>query len=174
MYLAVVQSKISEVFHVEQLNYDSLRARGMFNPTPQLVQGDDGIWRYKKDANLAEYFAKLKKPERSPLEIAIRQAIHVAGRNAKTRNLEFSLTPEDILKIAARHGNVCAVSGLEFDLSGAKNNVRRPYFPSIDRIDNAKGYVRGNVRVVCVAVNVAMNVWGESVLRKIAESMVRR
>lgn len=41
---------------------------------------------------------------------------------------------------------------------------RRPLAPSIDRIDSSLGYTRQNCRIVCAAVNYAMNVWGEDVL----------
>lgn len=36
--------------------------------------------------------------------------------------------------------------------------------PSIDRIDSNKGYVRGNIRIVCYIANLAMSQFGEGAL----------
>lgn len=40
---------------------------------------------------------------------------------------------------------------------------RHPWAPSIDRIDNSKGYTRDNVSVVSLWWNIAKNEWPESV-----------
>jgi hypothetical protein len=40
-----------------------------------------------------------------------------------------------------------------------KNNKtdKNPYQSSLDRIDNNKGYIKGNVRFVCLMFNIARN-----------------
>ncbi len=43
-----------------------------------------------------------------------------------------------------------------------------PFAPSLDRIDSSKGYEEGNVRIVCLMVNLAMNTWGHGPLEKVA------
>jgi hypothetical protein len=87
------------------------------------------------------------------------------GRQRESRKMEFSLTRDDVHRMLVASAWRCAVTGIEFtdELIAGK----RPYAPSIDRIDNARGYVRGNTRVVCVAANIAMNVWGVEVLRRL-------
>ena len=64
----------------------------------------------------------------------------------------------------------CEVSGMK--LHTVWQGKRHPMAPSIDRIDSTKGYVRGNCRVVCYAVNVAMLHWGEDVFGQIATGWV--
>jgi len=66
----------------------------------------------------------------------------------------------------------CAVTGTPLSLK--KVNGRMPFAPSIDRIDSAGDYTMDNVRVVCVAANLAMNVWGERPLREMAKWMVSK
>lgn len=97
-------------------------------------------------------------------------------RNAKKRaaraGLDYSLTPEDVQALWERCGGRCEVTGIEFEFEAMDGKyVRRPFAPSADRIDNAKGYVLGNVQLVCVIVNYAMNTWGEHALMRVAIGM---
>ena len=39
-----------------------------------------------------------------------------------------------------------------------------PWKPSVDRIDSSKGYVRGNVQVVCLIYNLCKHRWSDSVV----------
>jgi hypothetical protein len=86
--------------------------------------------------------------------------IHVARARAKKKRLAFNLCGcrKEICAILDR-GN-CEITRLEFHLGGGR---RRWNSPSIDRIDPGKGYVWGNVRVVCWMTNAAMGDWGEAV-----------
>lgn len=59
--------------------------------------------------------------------------------DAKTKNLSFSLTIEDIII-----PDVCPVLGIPLIFSDKRTNNT----PSIDRIDNTKGYTKDNI-VVC-------------------------
>jgi hypothetical protein len=52
--------------------------------------------------------------------------------------------------------------------------VKHPYGPSLDRINSQKGYVRGNVRLVCTAVNFGLGQWGDEVFLPIAEATTHR
>jgi hypothetical protein len=66
-------------------------------------------------------------------------------------------------------GERCALSGLRFDLRIiGSGKARRPFAPSLDRIDSTGGYTRDNVRLVCQGVNFALNAYGEDTFREIA------
>jgi hypothetical protein len=70
----------------------------------------------------------------------------------------------------AQHGR-CALTGLPFDLREiGTGRARRPFAPSLDRIDGEGGYTKDNVRLVCQAVNFALNRFGEDVFYEIAEA----
>lgn len=93
-------------------------------------------------------------------------ALNAARGRAKTRKLGFDLTLEDI-GLPAR----CAVSGIEFDMSRSfrQGNI---FVPSLDRIDPALGYTKGNVRVVCHGYNLAKHTGTDSDVLKLARAIV--
>ena len=91
--------------------------------------------------------------------------------HAKADGTEFTIEPEDILNVkiretitidgrgrkhysweATEYPKVCSKWGIELDwgMNGLNWNS-----PSLDRIDPTKGYVKGNVRLVCQSYNGA-------------------
>jgi hypothetical protein len=66
------------------------------------------------------------------------------------------------------------LSGIPFEFERRWRGQRRPFAPSLDRINSAKGYVYSNCRLVCVAVNIAMNEWGLEPLLRVARELLKR
>lgn len=92
-------------------------------------------------------------------------------RRAKKLNLSFDLTLTDIeSKISL---GVCELSKLPFDFSVPKNSYTNPYAPSVDRIDNSKGYTKDNIRVVLSSINIALNDHGLKTMLPIFESLLK-
>ena len=96
--------------------------------------------------------------------------------NAKRRGIEARLSEKEFAGLCLAGRGRCALTKIPFswdEIGASGKHRRRPYLPSLDRIDSSKGYVAGNVRLVCVAANLAMNSWGEEVffdiLRRVAE-----
>ncbi|WP_295403742.1 hypothetical protein [uncultured Thiocystis sp.] len=52
-------------------------------------------------------------------------------------------------------------------------STKRPWMPSVDRIDSRLGYTPDNIRLVTVAANLAMGTWGDEVLYKMADAICR-
>lgn len=102
----------------------------------------------------------------------IKRLLDQAKGRAKVIGVPFKLLVEDFQELYEKSGKHCAVSGLPFDIAQIDGVHRRPYAPSIDRIDGMLGYTKDNCRIVCCAVNLAMNDFGENVLWDIATSMV--
>jgi hypothetical protein len=95
-----------------------------------------------------------------------------ARENAKAKNRPYGITPQFVERLMAEQGYCCAVSGIVFD---DKFSYRNPFAPSLDQIRPGAGYLPGNVRVVLVIVNTAMNGWGEEpLLRLIFQSRLAR
>jgi hypothetical protein len=80
-------------------------------------------------------------------------AFYSAQRNAKSSGVLFSLTKNDVLEMFARGGRKCALTGIPFSLERVNGSRRRPFIPSIDRIDSKGGYTADNVRLVIWAMN---------------------
>lgn len=101
-------------------------------------------------------------------ERAMREYMRGVLRKCRQRNpYTLSADVEEDLTRTALSGR-CEITGLPFTLHKPEGYRRRPYAPSVDRIDASKPYQDDNVRVVCVCVNYALNEWGEKVLRQMA------
>lgn len=68
------------------------------------------------------------------------------------------LTVEDLKALWEAQSGECPLTGWKLILPGGSYGWERalsPHSASIDRIDNRKGYIRGNVRFVSVMANIA-------------------
>jgi hypothetical protein len=94
---------------------------------------------------------------------------------ARARNSNLAcMTKEEFGKLWDRAGGRCELTALEFNVDQVGNCVKRPWAPSVDRRDNSKGYEFDNCRLVCTAVNLALNEFGDETLIKIARALVSR
>lgn len=94
----------------------------------------------------------------------IRNLFNDAKRRAKKRDTpSLTMEVEDWFAIYDAQGGKCALSGIEMTFTYDKDHpttnagakyIKWPYNISPDQIDAGKGYVRGNVQLVCSAVNV--------------------
>jgi len=109
------------------------------------------------------------------IDNVLRDGVISCRKRAKLKGIPFLITADMALDLIRAQGYRCAVSGLEFqaDAGAETDSWRGPYRPSLDRIKPRLGYVPGNVRVVLVAVNIAMGEWGEDFLVKIAKAVVK-
>lgn len=92
--------------------------------------------------NKNETSARKKKDRKiNPLKSLLREA----KSRAKVKNLEFNLTIEDLIL-----PTFCPILGIKLEVSNEKFSDNSP---SLDRIDNSKGYVAGNVWVISLLAN---------------------
>lgn len=78
----------------------------------------------------------------------------------KHYDLEFDLSLEDLKQLWESQNGTCPYSKLKMILPESTNHYQTVHSlkkASLDRIDSDKGYVRGNVEFVCLAVNLAKN-----------------
>jgi hypothetical protein len=94
-----------------------------------------------------------------------------AKRRAFERGLEFNITEKSLQEQFARCR--CPVTGILFCLDKHSKWRRNPFSPSIDRIDNNKGYVDGNCRLVIWAYNWMKGQMNDEEILEICKAIVR-
>lgn len=97
----------------------------------------------------------------------------VMRRSASCRGLEVTLTLDDVKQLLKEANYRCTLTGILFSGERIPGVRVRPWIPSIDRLDNSKGYVAGNCRVVCAYVNIAINAFGIDAFKRITRSIRR-
>lgn len=92
---------------------------------------------------------------------------------AKSESLPFNL---DLEWFRSRiEQNTCEVTGLEFEwlqYEGGRKGRRSLFSPSVDRIDNSRGYTKDNCRMVVWGVNLLKNNQNEEDALIVATSWV--
>ena len=79
-----------------------------------------------------------------------------ARRRSKSKNIDFAIELADI-KERLENGH-CEVSGIPFFIGNTNESFKiHPFSPSLDRIDNSKGYLPDNIKLVCFIYNVGKN-----------------
>lgn len=106
--------------------------------------------QYSKDKQDPQKMTKIKKAQ---LNRYPRYARHRMFKNALSRarkhGYEFTIKEEDIII-----PKYCPLLGVEL-VTGTKDDYR--YSPSIDRIDNSKGYTPDNTRIISSMANTMKN-----------------
>lgn len=108
------------------------------------------------------------------VEADLIRAIVKAKARAKVKGIGFDLDLEELLQMLRNQRHRCALTGLDFqpaEIARAKG-LKRPYSISIDRITPGGDYALNNVRLVAIAVNIALLDWGEETFAKIANAYI--
>lgn len=80
--------------------------------------------------------------------------------NAKKRNLDFSVSLEYLTSLFKKQNAQCSLSGLEIKIPmGRYDSVKTT--ASLDRIDNNKGYIPGNVQFVHKNINYMKSIYDQ-------------
>lgn len=96
-----------------------------------------------------------------------------AKQRALLKNIESDMTFENVLDMFKEQDGKCLLTGMKLDFSKKIKGVNyNPLAPSIDKIDASKGYVKGNVRIVAVIVNLSLNGFGDAMFDLMCRSYI--
>ena len=114
--------------------------------------GNLSIWERKRISmeKIPELRDKYLEDKRAEfLRSYKKQVLHRTEVRARTKGLEFNIDENDIVI-----PEICPI--LEVPITvGTKGDYE--YSPSIDRIDNSKGYIKGNIQIISKKANSMKN-----------------
>lgn len=83
--------------------------------------------------------------------------------SSKKKNNAFDVDLDYLKNLWEKQHGICPITKEQLELrTHTSKNVAHPYSASLDRIDNNKGYVKGNVRFVSLIFNYARNNFSDS------------
>lgn len=82
-----------------------------------------------------------------------------SAARARLKGFPHSISAYDIDELLVDQKWRCAITRVPLSPSKGENQGD-PFAASLDRIVPELGYVKGNIRVVCALVNMAMGNWG--------------
>jgi len=113
---------------------------------------------------------RIESEESERLNAHLRIVYAACKTRAKRLGVEFEISFDDVMHMLQKSGWKCAITGHGFSFDRHGNTLKRPFIPSIDRIDSSRGYTRRNCRIVCSIANIAMNAWGDAPLLALIRS----
>jgi len=107
----------------------------------------------------------IKNSDKDYVEYSIRLMVSNAKIRSIAKSLRSDVTCMYVRDMLLSNRWRCAQTNVLFEFDGSGRN---PWQPSLDRIDNKKGYVIGNVQMVCLIYNLAKGMWGPETLEELA------
>lgn len=150
--------------HTREFFHKSSRTRTGLNTVCKVcvvTRTQDYARRFKDKVNKKAKRVRLLYPERSLLVRARQRAL--------TRKLSFNITKEDIIIPL-----VCPILGIPIIKNVGRKLGPPDNRPSLDRIDNNKGYTKDNIVVCSNRANQIKNCGTAEEHQKIAEFMKRK
>lgn len=108
----------------------------------------------KVKAERKRFYSKNKNrinKEYSTIEGFMKTLCYKTRHSSKKRKLPFDLDPDLLLEKWNEQNGLCALS--KFPMTHCRGKGELNYNASVDRINNHKGYTKGNTHLVCRAVN---------------------
>ena len=95
----------------------------------------------------------------TPQHSFLARAITLTRYEAKNRrNLEFDIDLAYLIDILQTQNNRCALTGWELEFThGGGLHRTNPLVCTMDRINNNRGYIRGNIQLTCWKPNKIKN-----------------
>ena len=122
-------------------------------------QSEVSDWQCKKCVSEAKIFS-----ENQPVGDRTR-VYRKFKKGAESRGIEFNLNEEQFYE---NYDETCNLTGWDISISYSKHTA------SVDRIDNSKGYIQGNIQWVHVMVNMCRNKYELDKFIKMCEAVATK
>lgn len=106
-------------------------------------------WRENKEKATVKHLARLHT-----IPGKLTNLITTSRYRCKKSGLEHTIDTKYLNDLYVSQKGLCAISGKEMIIRGKNCAADSPYSISLDRIDSDKGYVHGNVWLVCTGINL--------------------
>lgn len=93
---------------------------------------------------------------------ALAKGLHRARERARNKNRELDITLDDLFLLYHQQRGLCALTWLPMRVDGDFGSTRNPWAPSIDRVDQKRGYTLENVQLTVAIANIAKSDFGET------------
>ena len=120
-----------------------------------------------------DYTRDYRKTHEGKISYELSRRKSDAKKRAKKAGIPFDMTLGDLLLLWEEQDGKCALTGWPL-ATAAKTKLGNPYLLSIDRIVPEKGYVIGNVRLLCWMVNRALGKWGQELFDEMCGLVANR
>lgn len=107
---------------------------------------------YKKEKRKDPIFRKTEGQKQK--ERRVRLWFNTLVHDSKRKNIEHSITVEEVQEIFEKQGGLCYWFGVPL-IPSSKHKY--PQQPSLDRLDRNKGYTKDNVVICCYTANIGRN-----------------
>lgn len=101
-------------------------------------------------------------------DFRINRLVHMAKHRAKSSGVPFDIDKDYMMELWKHNEGKCAILKIPLDLGESDLGKVNPYAPSFDRIVPSLGYTKGNVRIICYQLNVALSEFGLEQFDKLA------
>jgi hypothetical protein len=106
--------------------------------------------------------------ELSPFRGIIKSAKHTCQQRGK----DINITAQDIKELWEFQGGKCSYTGIPMLLAPTLSKKKwTPITVSLDRIDSNLGYLKGNLELVCLSVNLAKNGFTKDQMKKFIDAI---
>lgn len=119
---------------------------GKLKPLGEFYRGK-GVGGRRSKCKVCEVSLGAKNRSRDPIDHKLKRMLCEARRRSKLNGRDFSLTYRDIYDLYCEK---CPVLGVDLSWNNSKLSFDSP---TLDRINNEKGYVPGNVVIVSWRAN---------------------
>jgi len=128
--------------------------------------------RYAKDR---EKYKRYRREYGRSLVGKLKGLLNSARGRAKKHQLIFDLDIDWLMEQHKKQDGKCSLTGIpfKFDFNYDLSRHFIPDSPSLDRINPVAGYTKENTRLVCTAINIAMNSFGEEFFTLLCEAYLK-